>query len=165
MTDAPSETFGGFDTAEEQDHTIFIDAFDMHEDTFAKKVAAGITALDRLRALRLAESSSSALAMREAAAKVADEFPGRYAARAIRALPLPPDPRGVAIEAARKALKPFAYAATLHEGLRVESEWNPARDEPWRDDHFPSNAQLTVGDLRRARSALAALDSIKKKSL
>jgi hypothetical protein len=66
MTDTPtdkplSERFGGFDSAEQQERAVFMDAFDAADSKlFAKGVAAGIAALDKLRALRLAESHPSA---------------------------------------------------------------------------------------------------------
>jgi hypothetical protein len=67
MTDTPtdkkmSERFGGFDSAEQQERAVFMDAFDAADSKlFAKGVAAGIAALDKLRALRLAESHPSAI--------------------------------------------------------------------------------------------------------
>jgi hypothetical protein len=84
MTDTPtdkplSERFGGFDSAEQQERAVFMDAFDAADSKlFAKGVAAGIAALDKLRALRLAESHPSAIREaveqeREAIAEIADE--------------------------------------------------------------------------------------------
>ncbi len=67
MSDAPtdkklSERFGGFDSAEQQERAVFMDAFDGADSKlFAKRVAAGIAALDKLRALRLYESHPSAI--------------------------------------------------------------------------------------------------------
>ena len=81
MTETPtdkklSERFGGFDSAEQQERAVFMDAFDAADSKlFAKGVAAGIAALDKLRALRLAESHPSAIreaveGEREACAKL-----------------------------------------------------------------------------------------------
>ena len=129
-----------------------------------------------------------AAAMREAAAQVADTQSGRCdgytydggagsscydqacseIAATIRALPLPaaqPDPRDEALRLAREALAPFGKSRKMFSGHRPY-------DEPNLSDSFgleifmatteDGKCDFTLGQFRRAKRALAAIDALKE---
>jgi hypothetical protein len=83
MIEVSDET--ALDYLAQEERRIFIDAFDGHDGKFAKKIGAGIAALDRLRALRLSEqppscaeavasakAEATAVEQRERCAKIAE---------------------------------------------------------------------------------------------